>query len=106
MPSLTQTTTQSKDQAILQELLLKHWMILNACHICKRTAGRHKKIDRTTFDETIYYINLFKCEHRLKVCNICLESGSDTRIVKLSKSEKKALKRQHNIERYRVKEAV
>jgi len=77
--------------AVLQE---KKWRMLNACHVCGRTAGKHKKLDPVTFEESLFGVYLMKCQHKLKVCNLCYYDGKDITVRRYSKAEKKALKKQ------------
>lgn len=67
--------------------------MLNACHVCGRTAGKHKKLDPKTFEETEFGTYLMKCQHKLRVCNLCYAEGKDIILKKYSKAEKKALKK-------------
>src|SRR3990167_6701750 len=92
MESIKQPTAKSQALTALQVLQHEHFKLLNACHLCGKTAGKHKKMDRTNFAESTYGITLFACHHGFKVCQFC--KPNDILKPKWSKKEKKAFKKE------------
>jgi len=92
--SIEQPKTKSKALNAFQVLQEKKWQMSNTCHICGRSAKKYRKLNPTTFEESSYGVYLMKCQHGLKVCNLCYSDGKDIIIKHYSKSEKKARKKQ------------
>jgi len=87
--SIEQPKIKSKALNALAVLQERKWRMLNACHVCGRTAGKHKKLDPVTFKESLFGVYLMKCQHKLKVCNLCYSDGKGVTV----SSKRKLLKR-------------
>lgn len=92
--SINTSEQESKELDALQALQQKHWERLNVCHICRRSAGKHRVLDKRTMKVSTYIVSrLMKCQHNLKICDDCYDKGACIIKVKLTKAQKKARKK-------------
>lgn len=97
MNSLNKTPEKSKSIYALEALQRKHFEILNVCHHCRREVGWHKVLNKITMKREDYNVpRLYNCEHGMKICDKCLESGSCERMIKLSKKHKKKARKRRS----------